>query len=124
MPVDAERIAGKLSLRNDMRLWLKLTFRRENHIYGPGMQELIRLVGETGALETAYSLMGMSASHARSFIKETEAGLGFKVFDNNLKCKLDGSTVTEEAKEFAAKYETFQEACLESVESLFKHHFK
>ena len=121
---DAEKIAGTLSLDNEMRPGIKLTIRKVASCYGPGIQELIRLVEETGALETAYSLMGLSGSHARRFIKETENGLGFKLFDNDKNSKQEGTSVTAEAKEFAAKYEAFHQACLKSVESLFEQHFK
>ena len=123
-PIDAERIAATLSLRKIIRPKIKITLGRETSCYGPGVHELIRLVEETGALETAYSLMGLSGSHAREIIKEMEAGLGFKLFENNLSSKQEGSIVTAEAKEFAAKYQAFYEASVSIVEELFNKYFK
>ena len=122
-PIDAERIAAKHELRQNLRPGLKLTIRREASCYGPGIQELIRLVGETGSMQKAYSLMGMAPSYAARIIKETEAGLGFKIFEykDNMR---HGSNVTQEAKEFAAKYEAFHEASIKSVEELFKRFFE
>ena len=121
--VDAEKIAEKLALHRDSRPGLKLTIRKESSYYGPGIQELIRLVEETGALKTAYSLMGMSGSNARSTIRETEKGLGFKIFDNVTENKREGSTVTPEARDFAARYKAFHEDCENYIEESYKRHF-
>ena len=110
-PADAERIAGKLALHKESRPGFKLTVRKESSYYGPGIQELIRLVGETGALKTAFSLMGISNSHARSIIRETETGLGFKIFASEENNMHEGSVVTEAAKDFAARYKAFYEDC-------------
>ena len=78
---------------------------------------------ETGALKQAFALMGMSSSNARKVIKESEKGLGFEIFSNK-KCRYDGSLVTAEAKEYAAKYKAFHEACVKSVDELYKHYFE
>ena len=124
MQIDAERIAGELALHKNMRPGFKLTIRRESSFYGPGAQEMIRLVEETGALKTAFSLMGISGSHARNIIKETETGLGFKVFESEKDYMHEGSVVTEEAKEFAASYKAFREDCEKYIEESYRRHFK
>ena len=122
--IDADKIAGKLALHKVSRPGFKLTIRRESSYYGPGAQEMIRLVEETGALKTAFSLMGISASHARNIIKETETGLGFRIFASEKDYMRDGSVVTEEAREFAAKYKAFHEDCENYIEESYKRHFK
>ena len=121
---DIESIVGKLSLDNDIRPGLRLTLRRASSFYGPGVQELIRLVEESGSLKTAFSLMGMASSYARRTIRETEAGLGFKLFDSDLDNKQEGSAVTKEAREFAAKYKAFHEDCEKYIKESFKRHFE
>ena len=120
---NVERIVGKLSLHNDVRPGVKLTLRREKSFYGPGIQEMIRLIGETGSMKHAYILMGIAHSNARKIIRETEKGLGFKVFANDDNY-YGGTVVTEEAKAYAAKYQAFHEACTRSVEELFKQFFE
>ena len=120
---DARRIAANLSLHKDVRPGFKLTLRREASFYGPGIHEIIRLVEETGSLKHTFALMGMSSSNARKIIKETENGLGFKVFDNK-DSRYDGSMVTGEAKAYAAKYQAFHEACIRCVDELYKRHFE
>ncbi|MCL2153510.1 MAG: NTP transferase domain-containing protein [Oscillospiraceae bacterium] len=123
-PINAEEIAKKLALHTISRPGFKLTIRRESSYYGPGAQEMIRLVEETGALKTAFSLMGISASHARSIIKETETGLGFRIFSSEKDNMRDGSVVTKEARDFAAKYKAFHEDCERYIEESYKRHFK
>ena len=122
-PINTERIAGKLTLHNEVRPGFKLTLRREKSFYGPGIQELIRLIEETGSMKQAYILMGIAHSNARKIIKETEKGLGFKVFDND-GSNYGGTIVTEEAKAYAAKYKAFHEACEKSVDELYKRFFE
>ena len=100
---NAEKIAGKLSLHNDVRPGFKLTLRREKSFYGPGIQELIRLIDETGSMKQTYILMGIAHSNARKIIKETEDGLGFKVFEND-NSNYGGTVVNENAWAYAGKY--------------------
>ena len=120
-PIDADRIAAGLSLYNDPRPGFKLTIRREASYYGPGVHELIRLVEETGSLKKAYLLMGMARSYAFDLVKECEAGLGFRVFDTN--ADHSGSVVTNEAREYAAKYKAFHEACVKSIDDHYMRYF-
>ena len=122
-PIDADKIAAKLTLHKISRPGFKLTIRRESSYFGPGAQEMIRLVEETGALKTAFSLMGISGSHARNIIKETETGLGFKLFESEKDNMHEGSAVTGEAKEFAARYKAFHEDCEKYIEESYKRHF-
>ena len=122
--VDTVKIARKLSLDNDTRPGFKLTLRKAKSFYGPGMQTMVRLVDESGSLKTAFSLMGISGNYARRTIRETEKGLGFKLFENDLAKKQDGTAVTEEAREHAAKYAAFHEDCTKYIEESYKRHFK
>ena len=119
----ADKIAGKLSLHNDVRPGFKLTLRREKSFYGPGIQELIRLIEETGSMKQAYLLMGIAHSNARRIIKETESGLGFKVFEND-NSNYGGTVVTDKAREYAEKYKAFNDACIKSVDELYKQFFE
>ena len=121
---NAESIAEKLSLDKDTRPGIKLTLRRARSYYGPGMQTMVRLVDESGSLKTAFSLMGISGNYARRTIRETEKGLGFKLFENDLSNKQEGSTVSAEAREHAAKYKAFHEDCIKYIEEAYKRHFK
>ena len=122
-PVDAERIAAKHTLRQKVYPDYKLTLRRESSFFGPGILEVIRLVEETGSLKQAFTLMGMSASNGRRIIAETEAGLGFSIFDNK-GSKYYGSTVSAEAMAYAAKYKAFHEDCANYIEGAYKRHFE
>ena len=122
-PIDAERIAAKLALWQEVRPDFKLTLRREAPFFGPGIMEMIRLVEETGSLKQAFTLMGMSGSHGRRLIADTEAGLGFSIFDNN-GSKYYGSSVSREAKAYAARYKAFYEDCASYVDEAYKRHFE
>ena len=121
--VAAERIAAKLSISKETRPGFKLRLERDFLFYGPGMQELIRLVEETGSLKQAFELMGMSTSNGRRLIAETEASLGFTIFDNK-GVKRSGSAVSREAKEYAATYKAFYEDCANYIEDSYMRHFK
>ena len=122
--VNAVKVAKKLSLDNDIRPGFKLTLRRAASFYGPGIQTMVRLVDETGYLKTAFSIMGISSSYARRTIKEAEKGLEFKLFDNDSMNKQEGSALTKEAREFAAKYKAFYEDCEKYIVESYKRHFK
>ena len=119
--IAAKRIAGNLSLHKNPRPGLKLTIRREESFYGPGIQELVRLVDETGSLKKAYSLMGMAQSYAFNLVKESESGLGFRLF--NTTSGRNGSMLTDEARDYAAKYKAFHEACAKSVDEHYLRFF-
>ena len=121
-PVDAGRIAAGLSLRRDAMPEFKLTISREAVCYGPGIHEIIRLVGESGSLMKAYSLMGIAGSAAVEIIREKEAGLGFRLF-KTADVKNRGSIVTAEAREYAEKYKAFHEDCAKIVEDSYRRHF-
>ena len=123
-PINAGKIAGKLALDKDMRPGIKLTIRKATAFYGPGTQQMVRLVEETGSMKTAFALMGISGSFARRTIKETEKGLGFKLFTSDIGNKQDGSVVTDKAKDFAARYKEFHEDVADYIEASYKRHFE
>lgn len=120
--LNAEKIAAKLTISNETRPGFKLALERDFSFYGPGMQEMIRLVEETGSLKQAFTLMGMSTSNGRRLIAETEASLGFTIFDNKGD-KRSGSVVSDEAKAFSAKYSALCEDCVDYLEASYKRHF-
>ena len=122
--IDAERIAGKLALHMNSRPGLDLIIRREASYYGLFVQEMIRLVEETRSMQAAFSLMGISGSHARNVIRETEAGFGFKIFKSDNVNMRNGSAVSKKAKDFAARYKAFHEECEKFIDESYKRHFQ
>ncbi|MDR3149972.1 MAG: NTP transferase domain-containing protein [Oscillospiraceae bacterium] len=120
--IDADAIAETLTLRAQIRPSSKLTIGHERVFYGPGIQQMVRLVEETGSILKAQKLLGMAYSYAIRIVREAEAGLGFRLFDYETKGQ-KRSTLTEECKAFADKYDAFTADCEEYMEEAFRKYF-
>ncbi|MDR2360915.1 MAG: NTP transferase domain-containing protein [Oscillospiraceae bacterium] len=120
--IEADAIAESLTLRTQFRPSFKLTLGRERSFYGPGIQQIVQLVMETGSVLKAQKLLGMAYSYAIRIIREAEAGLGFRLFDYEIKGR-KRSTPTARCKEFYDKYEAFSEDCERYVEEAFRRYF-
>lgn len=120
--IEIDKIAESLTLRGQIRSSSKLTLGRERAFYGPGIQQMVRLVEETGSILKAQKLMGMAYSYAIRIIREAEVGLGFKLFDYETKGK-KRSTLTDECRDFADKYDSFAADCEQYIEEAFDRYF-
>jgi len=121
--IDVTPIFEKLTLLQKMRPQFKLTISREEPFYGPGIQELIRLVDEINSLHLAAETFGMSYSYLLKIIKRAEIGLGFTLFKREPTAYYSGSAATKPAREFADTYDAWKNDCEWYIQAAFERYF-
>ena len=104
---------------------LRVRLIREKIFFGPGVGELLRLVGETGSLQTAAASMGMSYSKAWKIVRAAEAELGFALMERHVGGSGGGfSRLTEQGQDFLGRYEAFQREVYAAADTLFQKYFQ
>lgn len=63
---------------------LRVSLRRSEKFFGPGVASLLRLVERTGSLQTAAAEMQMSYSKAWKIIRKAEGELGFPLMERRV----------------------------------------
>ncbi len=92
--------------------------------FGEGPYRLLRLVEEEGSLLQAAKKMEMAYSKAVRILKNAEASLGFPLLHRMTGGKSGGgSTLTEEGRSWADRYEAFRDACTKANEAFFSQYF-
>ncbi len=93
---------GVSSIHPDVRVRLNAS----EAFYGPGVQQLLRLIGETGSLQEACQQMDLSYSKGRKMVKRLEGQLGFAVVERRAGgTGGGGSVLTEQGKLLLDGYE-------------------
>lgn len=104
---------------------LRLRLRGQDIFFGPGVEELLRLVDETGSLHMAAARMEMSYSKAWKMVKSTERELGFPVLERQAGGAGGGySRLTERGRVFLERYSAFQQATRQAADGLFVKFFE
>jgi len=122
--IDIDPIYEKLTLLQKMRPQVKLTIGREESFYGPGIQELIRLVDDINSLNMAAETLGMSYSYLLKIIRRAETGLGFNLFKRDSNTYYSGSAATASAREFADMYDEWLKDCEWYIKASFERYFE
>jgi CTP:molybdopterin cytidylyltransferase MocA/molybdenum-dependent DNA-binding transcriptional regulator ModE len=122
--IDAAAIASKLTLRQKLRPVFKLGIAREKPIYGSGIHQIVRVTDEVGSLVKTRKMLSMSNSYEYRLINTAEAGLGIRILGYSGTGKRKGlSTLTDDAKEFADKYDAFSNECEKFINEAFERYF-
>ena len=109
-----------------MKAVTKIMFLDDNgeKFFGEGPARLLRGIEEKGSLRAAALSMGMAYTKALTLIKNAEAALDFPLVIRTTGGKSGGgSTLTEEGKEWLAKYEAYRDACLAANRKLYMDFF-
>ena len=109
-----------------MKAVTKIMFLDDNgdKSFGEGPARLLRGIEEKGSLRAAALSMGMAYTKALTLIKNAEAALDFPLVIRTTGGKSGGgSTLTEEGKEWLAKYEAYRDACLAANRKLYMDFF-
>ena len=109
-----------------MKAVTKIMFLDDNgeKFFGEGPARLLRGIEEKGSLRAAALSMGMAYTKALTLIKNAEAALDFPLVIRTTGGKSGGgSTLTEEGKEWLAKYEAYRDACLAANHKLYMDFF-
>lgn len=92
--------------------------------YGPGVNQLLTLVGETGSLRHACQTMSLSYSKGLRLIDKIEQVYGHKVIIRQPGGRDGGkSVVTPEGEALIARYEAFAREAQDEVDAVFKKYF-
>lgn len=108
-----------------MAFSLRVSLKREQKFFGPGVATLLRLVERTGSLQTAAVEMRMSYSKAWKIVRAAEKELGFPLMERHVGGAGGGSSsVTAEGKRFLGRFERFDRQVHEAAEQLFLECFE
>ena len=103
---------------------VKVRVYNESIDFGKGVAELLQRIEATGSLSAAYKAMGMSASKAWKILRRAEADLGFALVSSTAGGKSGGGSVlTDEAKEFMQRYESYRDECVRADRERFARYF-
>ena len=113
-----------LSRESGIRPMLRLTLKKEEKFFGPGVATLLHLIDENGSIQSACAVMEMSYSKAWKILKRAEKELGFALLDSrNGGLKGGESTLTEEARNFLTRYDAVSEELKKQAVILFNRYF-
>lgn len=105
----------------------RLTFMDEEgeKFFGEGPDRLLRAVEEHGSLHSAAQSMGMAYTKAMKLLKNAEKYLGYPLTVRSIGGVTGGGSIlTEEAKEFLLRYETYRDQCVKHNKELFRQQFQ
>lgn len=106
------------------RYSIRLRLENVDSFFGPGIEQILRLVDETGSLQMAADQMGMSYSKAWKIIRRAERELGFRLMDRRVGGAGGGSSrLTEKGMEFLNRYTGFRRELCGYADELFKKYF-
>lgn len=92
--------------------------------FGEGPYQLLLGVERTGSLRSAAMEMGMAYSKAIRLLHHAEEALGFPVTERTVGGSSGGgSRLTEQGKEWIARYGAYRDACTENNRRLYLEFF-
>lgn len=104
---------------------VKLSLACSRAFYGPGVNQLLLLIRETGSLRHACQSMSLSYSKGLRLIDKIEQVYGHKVIIRQPGGKDGGkSVITPEGEALIKKYEAFAREAQDVVDTVFEKHFK
>lgn len=109
-----------------MKSVIKTYLYNENGVkfFGEGPYNLLMKIDELGSLRKAAAEMNMAYTKALAMIKTAEDSLGFKLTEKTVGGKNGGgSKLTEQAKEFTARYATYRNECRKADSEIFNRCF-
>lgn len=110
--------------QKDFHLRVKLQINTDEPVLGPGVAELLELVGETGSMKEACSRMGMSYSKGWKIIGRAEDQLGYALIRRHHGGKSGGScSVTAESLSLVRRYRELEEKVKQYADSAFREIF-
>ena len=92
--------------------------------FGEGPCCLLHLIEETGSLRSAAQSMEMAYTKALHLLRRAEKVLGFAFTRRTIGGRGGGGSVlTDEAKEFMQRYESYRDECVRADKERFARYF-
>lgn len=107
-----------------MRYTMRLRLCGNEIFFGPGVEELLLLVDETGSLHMAAARMEMSYSKAWKMLKAAEKELSFPILERQAGGAGGGfSRLTPQGRDFLDRYSAFRIEARQAADGLFEKYF-
>lgn len=95
-----------------------------NKVFGIGPYNLLLLIDKLGSLNKAAKEIKISYTKAHDILNRAEKELNIKLLEREVGgAKGGGSTLTDEAREIMAKYESFRENSKLAIENIYDEIF-
>ena len=108
----------------DLSYSMRLRIHGQDVFFGPGTEELLLLVKETGSLHMAAGKMGMSYSKAWKIIRRAEQELHFPLLERKAGGSGGGfSRLTSEGSHFLEPYQAFCQDVRQAANLSFQTYF-
>lgn len=109
---------------NYWRPFFQLKIMREEVFWGPGVRQLLFLIGKTKSVRLACQQMGISYSKAWKLLNRFEQELDVQVVTRRKGGAHGGETdLTPEGLALMARFDAFEKDCHAAVNAIFKRHF-
>lgn len=103
---------------------LKIRIGKEKIFLGPGVEQLLNLVDETGSLKLACEYMAISYSKGRMMVDTMEKQLGYNVLERKQGGESGGSSIlTQEGINILNCYSEYEKKVKEYAQSIFTDYF-
>jgi len=103
---------------------LRIQIGREKIFMGPGVEQLLKLIDETGSIRLACEFMGISYSKGRTIIDIMESQLGYSVLERRQGGEYGGSSVlTPEGKDIMKRFSEYEKSVRKYAEDIFADYF-
>lgn len=113
-----------LDRKNGIKPMLRLTLKKNEKFFGPGVATLLHLIDREKSIQTACGIMEMSYSKAWKILKRAENELGFPLLNSRNGGANGGqSELTAEAKRFLAAYDAISEKLQQQAGILYSEYF-
>lgn len=109
-----------------MKAITRITFLddQDQKFFGEGPCRLLHGIEQTGSLRAAALSMGMAYTKALKILKNAENALGFPLTTRTTGGRDGGgSRLTNEGKEWLARYEAYRDACVDANRRLYQDFF-
>lgn len=118
-----DQIAQQHSL-NQWRPFFHLKIMREEVFWGPGVRQLLFLIGKTKSVRLACQQMGISYSKGWKLLNRFEEELNVQVVLRKKGGIGGGETdLTEKGKVLMKQFDAFEKECIQAVNTIFVRHF-
>lgn len=115
---------GFIFYNGSMKIMYKVWLDSDGKAFGEGPFQLLRGVDRTGSLHQAAIEMKMSYRKAWLMLRAMEKRLGFSLLNRRVGGVAGGgSDLTDEARDFMVKYESFHREIEESLENIYQKYF-
>jgi len=111
----AKRLSENHSLHR-LRPNMSVEVAREESFFGIGIQQILRLIDETGSLVEVRRMMGMSSDQAWKLTNRLREVSGLALIES---AEGNGTCLTQDGREFLEQYTKWRETCEENMVQAF-----